>query len=459
MSVSRLAVILSMLSISASSQTFTSLFSFDGPNGADPYGTLVQAIGGNFYGTTYSGGVNGWGTVFRVTPTGMLTSLHSFNGTDGGNAYAGLVQSTGGNFYGTTYRGGKAWGTIFRITPSGMLTSLHGFDMTDGSAPAGALIQAINGNFYGTTEFGGANNTCIGGCGTVFEITPQGLLTTLDSFDRVDGAQPYAGLVQAEGGILYGTSLGDTTFTQPSPATVFTLTPSGTLTLLYSGTGSEGPLVEGSDGDFYATTNGTVFKISPQGVVTTLYTFCSLPNCADGTEAVAGLVLATDGNFYGTTASGGNNSCASGCGTIFKITPAGVFTTLHSFVNTDGSFPNAGLMQATDGNLYGTTTTGGVHNFGTVFRLSLGLAPFIRTLPTAGKVGASLNYGESLDWHNHRQLQRYAVYFYCRIGFRDHHDGPSRSQYWEGHRNYTKRQPDKQPAICGAPVTNDNRPE
>ena len=141
---------------------------------------------------------------------------------------------------------------------------------------------------------------------------------------------------------------------------------------------------------------GTIFKISPSGTLTTLYSFCAQSGCADGNVPNAGLVLATDGNFYGTTYLGGANSCMIsgtnyGCGTVFKITPSGTLTTLYSFCAqsgcADGEGPRAGLVQATNGKLYGTTYYGGPTGDGTVFSLAVGLGPFVETRPTSGVVG------------------------------------------------------------------------
>ena len=137
--------------------------------------------------------------------------------------------------------------------------------------------------------------------------------------------------------------------------------------------------------------HGTVFRITPSGTLTTLYSFCSQSACTDGATPYAGLIQATDGNLYGTTAGGGarNND-----GTVFKITPTGTLTTLHRFCFqsgcADGAGPLSGLIQATDGNLYGTTDAGGVDGFGTVFRLNVDLGPFVETLPASGKVGAAV---------------------------------------------------------------------
>jgi uncharacterized repeat protein (TIGR03803 family) len=310
--------------ISSPAQTFTTLATFYGLNGNFPAASFLQGTDGNFYGTTYSGGNYIFcgsyycGTVFKVTAQGTLTSLHSFEGTDGLQSLDALVQATDGNFYGTTKIGGNnSGGTVFKITVQGTLTKLSNFcslsGCADGLEPVAGLVQGVDGNLYGTTEAGGDQG------GTVFKITLSGALTTLHSFDATDGEFPYAGLVQAADGSFYGTTSG---------------------------------------GGAYA--NGTVLKITPGGVLTTLYNFCpaGFP-CADGTASFAGLVQATDGNFYGTTTDGGVN----GSGAVFKITPSGTLTTLYSFCAQpncpDGSQPYGRLVQATDGNFYGTTFGGG----------------------------------------------------------------------------------------------------
>jgi uncharacterized repeat protein (TIGR03803 family) len=209
--------------------------------------------------------------------------------------------------------------------------TLHSFNSTDGNDPLGALVQGVDGNLYGTTRFGGSFNS-----GSIFKITPGGTLITLFSFCA--------------------------------------------QTSCPEGREAGAPLALGTDGNFYGTTttggangSGTVFKITPAGGLTTLYSFCSQANCADGNNVVAGLVQGTDGNFYGTASGGGVGGFYNG--TVFKITPAGVLTTLYSFCPlgfscTDGVGPSAGLVQGTDGNFYGTTTDGGAHQGGTVFKIT-----------------------------------------------------------------------------------------
>ncbi len=404
-------------------QTLATLYSSTGTDGALPQVALVQGADGDLYGTTVEGGANdtcarpvpGCGTVFKITPSGSLTTLYSFGAQGGihGKFPNGLVRSASGDFYGTTYDGGKAGntvinrGTVFKITPSGKLTALYSFcaqsGCTDGKSPAAGLVQATDGNLYGTTFFGG-----FGGHGTVFKITPSGALTTLYRFCSqggicTDGFNPNSALVPAFNGDLYGTTLhgGD----NGNYGTIFKITLGGTLTTLYSfcfsSVCSDGQypngLVQASNGDFYGTTStaypldsGTIFKITPSGTLTTLYTFCPQYPCLDGRFPYAQLVQATDGDLYGTTAAGGTMDD----GTVFKITPNGALTTLYSFCAqsgcTDGAGPYGGLVQATNGDFYGTTGGGGTSGFGTVFSLSVGLGPFVETLPVSGKMGAAV---------------------------------------------------------------------
>jgi uncharacterized repeat protein (TIGR03803 family) len=263
-------------------------------------------------------------------------------------------------------------------------TTLHSFDGTDGSGLYAGLVQATNGDLYGVTYFGGANNQ-----GTVFKITLSGTLTTLYSFcpqvGCTDGAGPGAELIQATNGNFYGTTATGGSY---GDGTVFEITPTGTLTTLHSFDGADGnypaaTLVQAtSDGKFYGTTVngganeacdsfglpgcGTVFSITAGGELTTLYNFCSQSDCTDGTAPFAGLVQAANGDLYGTTALGGT----SDAGTVFEITPGGTLTTLHSFDQTDGSSPRGALVQGAEGNFYGTTNGGGASGYGTVFKVT-----------------------------------------------------------------------------------------
>ncbi|HTV66262.1 MAG TPA: choice-of-anchor tandem repeat GloVer-containing protein [Bryocella sp.] len=366
------------LGLSAAAQTLTTLHNFAGqPNdGKDPYAGLVQGTDGNFYGTTQNGGTNNKGTVFRMSPNGTVTILHSFAGSDGQEPTAGLIQASDGNFYGTTSSAGPTGGTVFKITPSGNLTTLASFNGEGGPEfPYSGLIQGSDGNFYGTTTQGGTHH----GNGTVYRITPSGSVTTLYSFCALsgcaDGYTPEGGLIQGSDGNFYGTTRsGGNGYNY---GTVFKITPSGTLTTLHTFQGTDGgdpysALIQATDGNFYGTTSsagangsgGTVFKITAGGTLTTLYSFCALSGCADGESPEAGVIQASDGNFYGTTYVGGGNRV----GTIFEVTPQGTLTTLHSFNGSDGAGPEDALVQV-DGNFYGTTSTGGPSGDGTVFQL------------------------------------------------------------------------------------------
>ncbi|MGB7585990.1 MAG: choice-of-anchor tandem repeat GloVer-containing protein [Terriglobales bacterium] len=401
-------VLLAITAIVSPAQTFTQWFQFDYADGGFPQPTsLVQGTDGSFYGVTYAGGVQHLGVVFKISSPGTSTTLFGFQGPNNAHSTAGLIQATDGNFYGTTSGFGFltphqrvlfSAGTIFKITGDGTLTTLYTFcnhtSCIDGSEPHAALVQAKNGIFYGTTTYGGAHNV-----GTVFQMTADGTLTTLYSFCAqagcADGAHPFAGLIQATDGNFYGaTYQGGAN----NSGTIFEITAAGTLTTLYSfcaqagcadGSQPYGRLVQATDENFYGTTYGggahkvgTVFKITSGGALTTLHSFSGV----DGANPYAGLVQATDGNFYGTTQNGGANKG----GTVFEITPAGALTPLYDFCSqtncADGAYPRGGLIQGTDGNFYGTTEKGGMmvkcslcgtQGEGTIFSLSVGLAPFV----------------------------------------------------------------------------------
>jgi uncharacterized repeat protein (TIGR03803 family) len=293
-------------------------------------------------------------------------------------------------------------------SPAQTFTTLLSFDLADGFDPAGSLIQGANGNLYGTTYSGGTSGNCgPDGCGTIFEITPQGRLKTLHSFDATDGTGPTAGLVQGANGSFYGTT---SEGGAKGWGTVFKITASGELTTLHSfcsqsscadGRDSAGSLVQGANGNLYGTTReggnvggingcadsngcGTVFEVTAAGNLTTIYSFCSQPGCSDGVNPTGALVLGNDGNLYGTTFFGGSFAsaeCDFGCGTVFKISSTAKLTTLYEFCSqpgcSDGIGPSAALVLGAEGNFYGTTYWGG--NFaspqcpdgcGTVFQMT-----------------------------------------------------------------------------------------
>jgi len=376
---------------------FTTLVAFDGTNGAHPQGGLIQAADGNLYGTTDSGGTNGGhGTVFRLSHSGAFTTLASFSGTNGYGP-GRLTQARDGSFYGLTHRltNNPCGGTIFKMTPSGALTTLVTFDGTNGFSPESALIQSTNGNFRGTTAVIDLENRDFGfyryaGNGTLFEMTPSGALTNLHTFNGTNGSAPLPGLIQAADGNYYGTTAaGDAHY--PGLGTIIRMSPSGALTtmVIFHGTNGSGPgeLLQASDGNFYGTTEiggalygasvkfygthaggytnayGTIFEMTPAGRLFTLVSF-------DGTNGFfpeSRLIQAVDGNFYGTAMEGTGPQSR---GKVFKMTPWGLLITLISFDGVNGACPCNGLVQGSDGNLYGTTLTGGAFDQGTIYRIT-----------------------------------------------------------------------------------------
>ncbi len=351
----------------------TVLHSFTFGDGADPEAGVIADSNGNVYGTTFAGGASDAGVVFKLSPGGTYTVLHSFSrGSDGRFPLAGLVADSSGNLYGTTDEGGGSGcggvgcGVVFKLSPGGTETVLHSFSGgSDGSVPNGGLIADSSGNLYGTTEEGGTG--CLGnGCGTVFKLSPDGTETALYTFTGgSDGANPLAGLIADSSGNLYGT----TAFGGASGnGVVFKLSPSGTETVLHAFSGfpsdggtPEGGLIADSSGNLYGTTaiggasgNGVVFKLSASGTEPVLY---SLKGGSDGGTPVAGLIADSGGNLYGTTFAGG----ASNSGVVFKLSPSGTETVLHSFsaAPSDGTNPRSGLIADSSGNLFGTTQEGG----------------------------------------------------------------------------------------------------
>jgi uncharacterized repeat protein (TIGR03803 family) len=412
-------VLCAATAIAAGAQTFTNLVNFDQTNGANPfYGSLIQGIDGNFYGTTSTGGdlacnaPYGCGTIFKITPAGMLTTVHMFESGDGFGPTDGPVLGTDGAFYGTTVLGGaNNYGTIFKITTRGALTTLHSFNSTDGSYPYGALIEGADGSFYGTTKDGG-NPSCdydpIDGCGTVFRITPGGTFTTLHAFEFNDGAFPMSGLTHGTGGNFYGTTSGGGNGQRCGGGcgTAFTLTAEGTLTTLHifcarpnctDGMQPEASLIQATDRQFYGTTTGgpdnyccgIVFQLTSRGK----FSIVDGLKKSGAVDPIAGLIQATDGNLYGTTVEGGDLTCSppDGCGAIFRIVSGGALSVLYNFEQPDGVAPVGAMLQATNGTFYGTTeyggTTGCFDGCGTVFSFSEGLGPFVAFVRAYGKVG------------------------------------------------------------------------
>ena len=306
----------------------------------------------------------------------QVTLLYNF-GTHAGDPahpnYPGsVVQGRDGSLYSTSNDGGTDnAGTVFKITPAGQVSVLYSFDGVTGALPSSGLTLGTDGNFYGTTFENGPSNY-----GTVFKISSSGKLTVLHAFDESDGAFPWGAPVEGTDGAFYGTTEHGGS---ADCGTVYRVTAGGSFKTLYNFDGTHGcqplaPLVLGNDGNFYGTTLvltggnnpnlGAIFKVTPAGAITLLHSF-------DGTHGAgpyAPLIQASDGNFYGTTVNGGNNE-----GVVFRISPAGVFTDLHDFdLSQDGGEPFSALVQGTNGVLYGTTAYGGAFNVGTIYSIPLG---------------------------------------------------------------------------------------
>lgn len=405
-----LPIIVAAFSLTATAQTFSTLFTFDGANGYTPQGPLVQALDGNFYGTTSEGGTNSarGGTLFRITSSGQLTNLWYFcsppplqsganPGLCPGGAYpsSGLTLAFDGSLWGTTSRGGaNDAGMIYKYNPARIVYSFCSqSDCADGSQPLWNLVQTRSGDFYGTTI---GNSSVL--FSTIFKVTPAGALTTIYSSCSLACEVGTIGpLIQATNGNLYGASF----FGGASgKGAIFEVTPTGTLTILYSfctltncadGSYPVSGLLQATDGAFYGATTaggtndeGTVFRFTTSGKMTTLHSFCKggPPTCTDGARPNAPLIQASDGNLYGTASLGG----AYGNGDIFRVSAGGQFTILYSLNPLNGEQFPAAIVQGTDGNLYGATEYG----FGTIFRFSLGLNPFVEALPAFGRAGDTI---------------------------------------------------------------------
>jgi uncharacterized repeat protein (TIGR03803 family) len=396
--------------LSSPAQTLTTMISFNGIDGdyPTPGSPLVQATNGNLYGVTYYGGSpttcfyssgTGCGTVFSMTTAAELTSLYSFcsqpNCSDGADPVS-IIQGSDGNFYGVTAYDGQApntsecCGTIFQITPAGTLTTLYRFcsksGCPDGKEPQ-ALIQASDGNFYGVTFLGGAY-----GLGTIFQFTPAGKFTTIYSFCAVsgcpDGDSPVA-LMQDSNKNLYGATYGGGMF---NGGLIFEFTPAGTLTVLTGDVRKPNTLIQAGK-DLFGTTaaggtgsHGIVYRLTPSGVMTTIHNFCPL-NCSTGDSPLSGAVLGSDGNLYGTTFLAGITYYA---GSVYQITSTGAFNTLYLFCSlascADGDEGEA-MMEDTNGEFYGITGGGGLDGRGTIFNLSIGLDPFVAARPSFASAG------------------------------------------------------------------------
>jgi uncharacterized repeat protein (TIGR03803 family) len=351
--------------VSASGQAGI-LHNFTGaPSGSDPNPVLVTSIG-EIYGTTFYGGTNNYGMVYKLAG-GKQTALYNFKGdTDGANpAVAPPARDSAGNLYGTAGGGGAAnVGTVFKISPSGEEMTLHSFTGgADGANPDSGVILGPGGNLYGTTSAGGSGSLTGLQEGVVFKVTTIGEETVLYSFTGLDdGGQPppESWLALDAEGNLYGTTYSGGT---ANGGVVYKLTPTGEETVLFNFTGgADGAypttgVVLDAAGNLYGTNSfggslggGVLFELSPAGEFTVLHNF---GGGAAGDQA-EGVVLDSAGNLFGATGFGGGPGCFlnSGCGLAFGVDPAGNYSVIYTF--TGGADGTGGVLSLSpQGELYG----------------------------------------------------------------------------------------------------------
>jgi len=382
-------IFLVAVAAAAPAQTVSTIYQFsNGTNPNLPAGVMAQGQDGNFYGITLSGGSNAnVGAIYKISSKGVLTSLHAMAQSDG-TTCSGLTLGTDGNFYGTCHNGGaNNYGTLFKVTSAGVLTVLHNFAVqgstSDGCEPLAPPIQATNGDFYGTTSFCGANNY-----GTVYKLTLAGAYSLLYSFQGPpnDTVLPL-GLIEGTNGDLWGLGNGWII----SGGGVFKITLAGKESLVYTfepnpegafldGEGPYTNLIQGSNGDFYGTTEeggsaneGTIFQVTAAGKETVLYSF---PNQTDGAYPSLPLTQGPNGILYGAATDCAGGGCAQAG--LFDITTKGAYKNLYLYplVCSNCGQPEAPLLLSTSGTFYSTTEQGGI-GVGSFYSLSNGYSPFI----------------------------------------------------------------------------------
>ncbi len=345
-------------------------------------GPLLRDAAGDLYGVSLGGGSNSIGSVFELSPGGVLTTLHDFANVIGQPAHpvGGVVMDGAGNLYGEAALGGalncteifnrEDCGSVYKLAPDGTVTTLHAFQGgTDGDLPSGGLLLDKRGNLYGTTQYGGTPYGCGGTCGLVFEIAAGGTYTVLHNFQGgTDGGSPRSNLIVDRAGNLYGTTyLGGS---GGGYGTVYKLARNGTETVLHAFQGADGSMpaagvVMDATGNLYGTTEyggdspsegyGTVFKLSPDGTHTVLHSFAGNASGSDGELPRDNLLIDKMGDLYGTTQWGGYAYCHNeGCGTLFKVANDGTYSQVYLFRKDSVTGPIGGVTQDAKQNLYGS---------------------------------------------------------------------------------------------------------
>ncbi|MBT9596600.1 MAG: hypothetical protein IV094_11495 [Vitreoscilla sp.] len=361
---------------------FEHLYSFNPArgDGSTPLAGLVEA-GGAFWGTTSAGGPGrgAQGNVFKFVPGTAPVVMHTFRGGDGATPRGELL-AVGRSLYGTVENGMlDNQGGIYRISTLGSFKVMHKFLEEEGTNPSAGLMRHSNGNFYGTAVGGGVN---YGGLGTVFQMTPAGVVTVL--FSDFEGwyAGPKSPLVQHVDGSLYGTT---STQGPHGGGSVYKITTAGTYELKHSFKNPEDgdllgcapragltPIASGSLAGVAPSCGddigGTVFKVSVGGVVSLAH---DMVLGVDGIYPEGGLAL-REGVLWGTTRYWDVQVLFyEGCGTVFAMSKTNKVGVHHVFADdgSEGCEPRGTLLSAKDGAIYGTTSRGGAYDAGTIFRL------------------------------------------------------------------------------------------
>ncbi|HEY2858216.1 MAG TPA: choice-of-anchor tandem repeat GloVer-containing protein [Terracidiphilus sp.] len=405
-------------------QTYSAIYSFKGADFPDWTETLSQSPGGYLLFTlpqTDGHPELGQGIAFELSTGGWFHTLHTFDFTDGRAPLSGLILGTDQRLHGTTAAGGaNNYGTVFRLSPDGTVVTEHNFSGgKDGQFPNAVPMQSLSGDWYGvTSSIGGSNDFR----GTIYRISTGGAYTLLHTFTGPDGAVPYGPLIEGSDGLLYGTTNGGGA---NGFGTVFTISPDGTLKTLHSFNGTDGkfpfnPLIQAHDGNFYgiaeqggAAGAGVVFRITPAGTYSVLHDFSG---GLGGLEPMGGLLEATDGNLYGTASQGGSSGGATEVGILFRLTLSGAFTKVLDFNHANGYSPVGQLHQHTDGKIYGYTFFGGTHDSGAIYKCDVGLGPFVAYLPIYGRAGVKVTIlgqnfqNNSLVYFNGVQAQQVEIH-------------------------------------------------
>jgi len=382
-----------IFSFDPATSDYTTLFDFDGENGAQPSGSLIQASDGKLYGMTSFGGDLNSGVIFSFDPSSSTyTKLFNFDNDNGANPCGSLLQMANGKMYGMTAEGGNQnLGTIFSFDPVSLkITKVDDLDNVNGAVPLGSLVKGNDGLLYGMCANGGGNQS-----GVIFAFNTGNLtFAKLKDFDYASGYYPHGSLLTGTDGKFYGMTYKGGSHNE---GVLFSFESSTlTYTKLKDFDGANGgeplgSLVQAADGKIYGMTSeggnanlGIIFSFDPS---TTNYTIEKAFNDRDGESPFSNMTLANDGKFYGTTFQGG----VADAGVIFSFDPSSrVYIKLKDF-GTDvmGQRPSGHLISSADGKLYGMTPFGGVHNLGVIYSFDPAVSVYKKLMDFDSSNGAN----------------------------------------------------------------------